>query len=449
MARQPACAAVWDADRARAAVIERDLVALGAEPEAADHPATDDWLAAVGGHPEPAAWLGVIYLFEGSRMGSMALLRPVARALGVPPAPGCGVDYHLDGAAGLMPRWQRFKAALDALPLTPGQQDAAACWRRWPRSRCCTTCTPPRPGWPPPFSPGTVIGYVQGLAPAARHHGPRPPGRAAAARAARQEAERRHVVRGQRHLLHLPCAGAGRHGRAVPDGGQGAADAGPGGRRRPDQPAGLSDARPRRRGGAGTAPRHVHRDGRRPARPARHPRPGEHPPPDPRARPHPAGQNHHPHPAGAVAVAGRRGAADEGRAGRPAGDRPANGGPHAVVRRHRPGRRPAARPAGARPARAAGGGHRGQPNRHQAGSPAGPAPAGPPAGGPAPPPARRPEAAARLDRPDQHLQPDGGGVGVAGGRERPVGRRPREPGQGGVAAAGRPGSPAAGWASAC
>jgi heme oxygenase len=117
-------AAVWSADLARAEVIERDLVALGADPEPADHPAVDGWLAELrAGTAE--AWLGVVYLFEGSKMGSMALLRPMARALGVPPAPGHGLDYHLDGIADRVPRWQRLKAALNALPLTPGQREAA------------------------------------------------------------------------------------------------------------------------------------------------------------------------------------------------------------------------------------------------------------------------------------------------------------------------------------
>ncbi|QJW97808.1 biliverdin-producing heme oxygenase [Frigoriglobus tundricola] len=84
------------------------------------------WLAAVRERAEvrPEAWLGVLYVFEGSRMGSMALLRPVARALGTHPRPGHGVDYHLDGVADRVPRWQRFKATVNALPLTPEQHQS-------------------------------------------------------------------------------------------------------------------------------------------------------------------------------------------------------------------------------------------------------------------------------------------------------------------------------------
>ena len=125
--REVACTAVWSSGMCRAGVIEGDLVALGAEPIATDHPAAENWLAAVRDRAErqPEAWLGVIYLFEGSRMGSMALLRPVSRALGVVPAPGQGVDYHLDGIADRVPRWQRLKAALNALPFSVEQQQAA------------------------------------------------------------------------------------------------------------------------------------------------------------------------------------------------------------------------------------------------------------------------------------------------------------------------------------
>lgn len=128
VARTPACAWAWAPDLARADVIRRDLLALGAEPTPVSHPAINVWLAAVRERAEvrPEVWLGAVYLFEGSRMGSLALARPLARALGVSPAPGCGLDYHLDGAAGRVPRWTRFKAALDAFPLAPEQQRAAA-----------------------------------------------------------------------------------------------------------------------------------------------------------------------------------------------------------------------------------------------------------------------------------------------------------------------------------
>lgn len=118
---------IWDDRMGRVGAIERDLTALGYEPDAADHPACDAWIAEMRdvAATHPAVWLGVIYLFEGSRMGSMALLKPLAKALGVPPIPGRGLDYHADGLADRVPRWLRTKAMLNALPLNDEQRDAA------------------------------------------------------------------------------------------------------------------------------------------------------------------------------------------------------------------------------------------------------------------------------------------------------------------------------------
>ena len=55
-------------------------------------------------------------------MGSLFLAKSLARGLGVPAEPGCGLDYHLEGAA-IRPRsWQSFKQQLDRIPFTTGQQ---------------------------------------------------------------------------------------------------------------------------------------------------------------------------------------------------------------------------------------------------------------------------------------------------------------------------------------
>ena len=122
-----ACSTIWSPSMARAELIVRDLIALGHEPTEEDHPSSRVWIAALRERAEvtPEAWLGVIYLFEGSRMGSMALLRPLSRGLGVATSPGTGLDYHLEGVADLVPRWQWAKATLDALPLGPSEQQAA------------------------------------------------------------------------------------------------------------------------------------------------------------------------------------------------------------------------------------------------------------------------------------------------------------------------------------
>ena len=61
----------------------------------------------------------------GGGPGMVMLARPLARALGVRPEPGCGLDYHLGGAAGRAAEFRRFKAALDALPLGGAAEEAA------------------------------------------------------------------------------------------------------------------------------------------------------------------------------------------------------------------------------------------------------------------------------------------------------------------------------------
>ncbi|MBY0522992.1 MAG: biliverdin-producing heme oxygenase [Gemmataceae bacterium] len=67
----------------------------------------------------PWALLGCLYVVEGSRMGSMHLVKPLSRALGVTREPGCGLDYHLEGMTGRPLAWMKFKAALLAAPLDP------------------------------------------------------------------------------------------------------------------------------------------------------------------------------------------------------------------------------------------------------------------------------------------------------------------------------------------
>jgi heme oxygenase len=104
--------------------IQRDLAFLNGQLEPA-WPETDalcqqlrDWSQA-----EPYLLLGALYILEGSRMGSMVLVGPLSRALQVPMAPHQGLDYHLEGMERRPACWQRFKAALLALPLTPALQE--------------------------------------------------------------------------------------------------------------------------------------------------------------------------------------------------------------------------------------------------------------------------------------------------------------------------------------
>jgi heme oxygenase len=128
MANLPQYAELYNpAAMARADVIAGDLVSLGDYGAAASDPADsianelfDSWT------DTPWKFIGALYVLEGSRMGSMALVRPVARALGVDVRPGVGVDYHLDGMATRPMVWAQFKARLAGFPFTEAQQNDIA-----------------------------------------------------------------------------------------------------------------------------------------------------------------------------------------------------------------------------------------------------------------------------------------------------------------------------------
>jgi heme oxygenase len=120
LAAWPEAGAVYRTDMARAALLVRDRTILAAaDPEAEGTLASELVTllenSATGG---PSTLIGALYVLEGSRLGSMLLAKPLARALGVPLAPGCGLDYHLEGLPHRPRLWQEFKAALTALPLS-------------------------------------------------------------------------------------------------------------------------------------------------------------------------------------------------------------------------------------------------------------------------------------------------------------------------------------------
>jgi heme oxygenase len=120
----PAAGVYRPADMARTPLLARDRQHFPLDPldrvppvaaELADH--FGEWKATA-----PHKLLGALYVLEGSRMGSMALVRPLALAFGLTPQPGVGLDYHLDGIAARPQRWAEFRAVLAAVPLTDDQQ---------------------------------------------------------------------------------------------------------------------------------------------------------------------------------------------------------------------------------------------------------------------------------------------------------------------------------------
>lgn len=111
------------ADMARTDAIACDLAALGGFPDDPTEPteracgAIREWAAS-----SPWKLVGALYVLEGSRMGSMALVRPLSKALGVEVRPGTGLDYHLAGMPTRPQTWGQFRGTLAGLPLTADQQ---------------------------------------------------------------------------------------------------------------------------------------------------------------------------------------------------------------------------------------------------------------------------------------------------------------------------------------
>jgi heme oxygenase len=112
-------------DMARTDALRGDLAALGADEVDIPLGETLQLAELIRAWAAEAPWklFGALYVFEGSRMGSMFLVRPVARALGVPVEPGQGIDYHLDGIERRPQTWAAFKTRLNQLPLTDRQWD--------------------------------------------------------------------------------------------------------------------------------------------------------------------------------------------------------------------------------------------------------------------------------------------------------------------------------------
>ena len=139
LAARPGAVPVYRPAMARAELLRRDRAALGGDPPPAPLADTQELVERIGtwAAETPAALIGVLYVFEGSRMGSLVLARRLAASLGVPAEPGRGLDYHLDGAADRPRQWGRLKGELDALPLTAEQQDAVVAAAAEAMDRLC------------------------------------------------------------------------------------------------------------------------------------------------------------------------------------------------------------------------------------------------------------------------------------------------------------------------
>lgn len=102
----------------RSSLIRNDLKVLGLS-EISSYPETDSLLNLI--EQQEIGLLGVLYVLEGSRMGSLILSKTIAQALAVPVRPGSGLDYHLAGASSRVADWQKFRDIIDNLELTLNQ----------------------------------------------------------------------------------------------------------------------------------------------------------------------------------------------------------------------------------------------------------------------------------------------------------------------------------------
>lgn len=67
---------------------------------------------------DPVSLLGFIYVLEGSRMGSLVIVKPLSAAFQVAPHDGQGLDYHTEGARKTPGRLAAWKARVEQLGLT-------------------------------------------------------------------------------------------------------------------------------------------------------------------------------------------------------------------------------------------------------------------------------------------------------------------------------------------
>ena len=109
----------------RTATIVRDLKTFGAEiGNQAVLPATNAAIAMIcsWAGSTPFALLGALYVMEGSRMGSLVIARPLAKALGLQPGSLNGIEYHLEGAANTPARVRSLKESLNTKIVSESQK---------------------------------------------------------------------------------------------------------------------------------------------------------------------------------------------------------------------------------------------------------------------------------------------------------------------------------------
>ncbi len=103
--------------------IEADLrfFEAGSDPEPLPETTTFLNLMKTEADAAPLAWLGCYYVFEGSKNGASFIARSIRKALELDRDGTHYLDPHGDQQR---PLWQAFKDRMNAIDLTPAEQDA-------------------------------------------------------------------------------------------------------------------------------------------------------------------------------------------------------------------------------------------------------------------------------------------------------------------------------------
>ena len=116
LARHAELACVYLPENSRLEAVSRDLSILESPSISCVAESTQTLCDRIAkwSRSTPCSLLGCLYVLEGSRMGSLLLIKPIARIIGVTPAAGRGLDYHLQGVATRVSDWTQFKNRLAA-----------------------------------------------------------------------------------------------------------------------------------------------------------------------------------------------------------------------------------------------------------------------------------------------------------------------------------------------
>ena len=109
----------------RTAILVSDLSAFRVQPSERPGPVVEQMIAELTTWQarKPWALLGALYVMEGSRMGSMLLVRSLSQAFSLSNAAAVGLDYHRQDMANRPQAWKQFRQELAELSLSPVQQD--------------------------------------------------------------------------------------------------------------------------------------------------------------------------------------------------------------------------------------------------------------------------------------------------------------------------------------